>query len=297
MSKPTTSLPPTIRNLEGEGETAISRDIHKKLLGGTRISIAELMERDLPGSPDVYCLELCKEMPKADLGTAGNYLPKYTQLVALAGTLSDNPTGCSSIKLTTSTTPPRSFTFALCAISIWSLLYSAHFSQTKLERSFHWLQQRASEPDTPDEVKEYIRTTVGRIKALYWETVFSTSYTGRKTPITVFLGILGSNWLTDDHISVLIQLLQDRLARDPIRAAKHVVFDYMQTRLLFANSSHVTQDFQASVNKLIGNPNAMAYAISFVGENHWVAFVMDIHNQQVYHGMQRSLCTEHLLIK
>ena len=41
----------------------------------------------------------------------------------------------------------------------------------------------------------------------------------------------------------------------------------------------------------------MAYAISFVGENHWVAFVMDIHNQQVYHGMQRSLCTEHLLIK
>ena len=180
--------------------------------------------------------------------------------------------------------------FPLWVVAVWRMLSDAVGMQTTWRRGYQWLDNEEKKTRDPATI-EAIHKARERLTSLGWDVRLAYQ---RGTVTTAHLAtLLGTGWLNDEHIDMMMEELSKQITSDPELCDKIIIAPLAfarqacnakgkkysrQTTPLFCRYEKHTKE--ANVKELYFPVN--------INTNHWIAGLIDFERSTISYGMLSS---------
>ncbi|KAJ7039794.1 hypothetical protein C8F04DRAFT_949367, partial [Mycena alexandri] len=167
--------------------------------------------------------------------------------------------------------------FPLRAITYWKRMEEVVNAHRQWETSVGWVDGQLAKPDLPEQDREALTVTKGLFETLGWNTVIW----GRWTHLHLAT-LLSWQWLTDDHIDMMMTDLSARVAADPELSKTVLVAPLAFSNALKAATKYGKADapllarYEAHIKK---HGFKRLYFPDHLNKNHWIAGRIDFERE------------------
>lgn len=176
----------------------------------------------------------------------------------------------------------------LWMVGFWREMASLIRDQDKWKHSVQWLEVEKKRRGQTQETVKLINETLIKLNTIAWNTeLASTSVIASTLSLTT---LLGNEWLDDDHINLMMEVLSKRVEEDK-KLAKKVIIAPLTLANELHNNRHGTYLKKAGAPVLCRyekhikeNKIDLLYFPVHVNNNHWIAAYVDFAKGRIGYG-------------
>jgi len=163
-------------------------------------------------------------------------------------------------------------------------------SQAKWAESLQWVQRERNTPDLDQETREALDDALATFDTIGWDC--KLGYLRGTTSTICLPDILGTAWLTDDHIDMMMEELSKNVATNPNLRDRVMVAPLAFANEIEENGKAGTYDNKKGGAVLLHRykkqitemkTKKLLFPVN-INRNHWIAVFIDFLNGKIGYG-------------
>ena len=178
----------------------------------------------------------------------------------------------------------------LWTLGFWKRMASLVQSQEKWAESLRWVRKEKNRPNLDQETQETLDDALATFDTIGWDC--KLGYLRGATSAIRLPDILGTAWLSDDHIDMMMEELSKNVAADPDLRDKVMVAPLAFANEIEANGMAGTYDNKKGGAVLLRRykkhitekeTEKLLFPVN-INKNHWIAAFIDFRNGKIGYG-------------